>query len=219
MQCNHCGAIMPEGSVFCQSCGQKIGEAKGQQNSSIKEVHPAPQVVNQGNSRSLDQLNYLFRKSGSICKKPGGVLPDGISNMFVLITEGIRIIFMTFDGQMMTDAIMENLILQKFRFDASLILIVDSGKPRKYMSSEASAKLSRNAILIKREDDIANEIQNIPDTISEEKLLRRIMQMYGISQTDKNSYIVQAKGYNEISAIADSLKEKVKLLRKKNGNP
>lgn len=219
MQCNHCGAIMPEGSVFCQACGQKIGQAKEQQNSSIKEVRPAPQMKNQGNSRSLDRLNYLFRKNGAICKKPGGEFPEGISNMFVLITEGIRIIFMSFDGAVMTDAIMENLILQKFRFDASLILIVDSGKVRKYMGRDASAKLSRNAILIKREDDIVNEIQNIPDTISEEALLRRIMQMYGISQTDENNYVVQAKGYNEISAIADSLKEKMKLLRKKNGNP
>ena len=45
------------------------------------------------------------------------------------------------------------------------------------------------------------------------------MELFGINQADENSFVLQAKGGNEITAMADSIKEKIKFLRKKNNNP
>ncbi len=222
MQCSHCGSKMPEGSIFCQVCGQKIATDTVQQTA----VQPLKEKLFNDNlgstersSQLLDRINYLFRKSGAISKKINQNAVAGINNMSIIISEGIHIIVACINTGSITDEIMENLVLQKFRFDAFAIFLIEGETKMKPAGAEVINKLSRNAIVMKKELEIRDQINAIPDTISEYDLLTRVMELFGIKQNDENGFILQAKGGNEISAMADSLREKIKLLKKKNNNP
>ena len=222
MQCSHCGSKMPEGSIFCQVCGQKIAPDIIQQ----PAIQPAKQKLPHENlpstdrsSQLLDRITYLFRKSGAISKKINQNTVTGINNISIIISEGIHIILASINAGSITDEIMENLVLQKFRFDAFAIFLIEGETKMKPAGAEVINKLSRNAIVMKKELEIRDRINAIPDTISEYDLLTTIMEIFDINQSDENGFILQAKGGNEISAMADSLREKIKFLKKKNNNP
>jgi hypothetical protein len=222
MQCTNCGAKMPDGSVFCQACGHKM-VSDTNQHSQIqheqKNLSPISPSGADSSSQLLNHLNYLFRKSGAISKKITQNVETGLENMTIIISGGIRIIFASINLTSMSDSVMENLVLQKFRFDATAIFLMEGEAKMKPMGSEVINKLSRNAIIIKNEREIGDKIKAIPDGLSEYNLLTRVMEIFGINQSDENSFVLQAKGGNEISAMADSLREKIKFLKKKNNNP
>ena len=213
---------MPDGSVFCQVCGQKMVPDNIKSNNIQPEKEKLSQTKSNGTKNSsdvLDRINYLFRKSGSISKKITQNVSEGLDNMTIIISEGIRIIFACINMESMSDSVMENLVLQKFRFDATAIFLIEGATRIKPMGADAINKLSRNAIIIKKDSEIRDTIKAIPETISEYELLTRIMELFGINQADENSFVLQAKGGNEITAMADSIREKIKFLRKKNNNP
>ena len=213
---------MPDGSVFCQACGHKM-VSDTNQHSQIqheqKNLSPTSLKGADSSSQLLNHLNYLFRKSGAISKNITQNVETGLENMTIIISGGIRIIFASINLTSMSDSVMENLVLQKFRFDATAIFLIEGATRIKPMGADAINKLSRNAIIIKKDSEIRDTIKAIPESISEYELLTRIMELFGINQADENSFVLQAKGGNEITAMADSIKEKIKFLRKKNNNP
>lgn len=213
---------MPDGSVFCQACGHKMVSVTNQHSQiqhEQKNLSPMGPKGADGSLQLLSNLNYLFRKSGAISKNITQNVETGLENMTIIISGGIRIIFACINLTSISDSVMENLVLQKFRFDATAIFLIEGKAKLKPMGSEVFNKLSRNAIIIKNEREIRDRIEAIPDGISEYNLLTRVMEIFGINQTDENSFVLQAKGGNEISDMADSIREKIKSLKKKNNNP